>query len=449
MQILPKKCFFISETELTSLRAENIFRSYLLSEIQLSELRSNFENRLNDLKYLTGKFSDSVSFEKLYLPNDFIRAKNSYEELEKVSAEDIIEKYIILSYLYSNTFLFNIEENNYFSQTIFSRILQKRFKTATEIVEFIKTRRGRYRTAFRNFLDRETERLVLFPVATHESNKSPNDSFTNKFLTLLTDVWEHPREIKYVSCQFQAENQQSIMLGLIFEKVEKMLMEKLYADRRNLTMLLEYKQFLDGHITLSNLNIIKGFFVKANEELGFFKLPFDFKTQKNIQISALFEEFVNSPKRSSLSSIKETKALEYDFSDFSRRIEKYILSPEFSQETEVKNNLEKVFGGKFPDAEVMSSDQFEKISKSQGELIEEIELQLSPGGQLELSEKETKKFRRQLSLSKLDFSEVSVEEINKALSEGNTKEGRIQINSVLRKAGSSLEENNNNGDEVN
>ena len=102
-----------------------------------------------------------MSFEEIFLPFDHFDMKIHYKNLENISGEEILEKYIILFYLVPNDFLNFIEKGiDYFKYTVFYKNIKKSFPTNEIFFQKLQEIFEPYRKKFVELHNFEVERIM-------------------------------------------------------------------------------------------------------------------------------------------------------------------------------------------------------------------------------------------------------------------------------------------------
>lgn len=348
---------------------------------------------------------DSRSFDEMYLPHDHFRSLQKYENLGKESALSILQKYAILSFLVSDKFIVKIAEEDYFSETIFDTIIRSEFRSRKQVFSKFMDFRSKIQEGFNQLQSLEIDRLVM-GTGDEESNEEVQRqglNYSQKLQTLLTDLVDNSKKPDYVTCQFQAENQKHVMLGTIFRKIEDIL----FAEHATPANLSKYRTFLKGELTEGNLQLVKALFAKANTELGFFKLPFQFESQKHVEISSLIKSFISLPTKSNLLEDDSLIDVNYSFKELDRRLDERMKSCIPNLDSKIKDSLSMSLGGKGK-VQILSekeADELEQMPSCQK--MESIRFQLNEDGNMILNEEQQKKFGKMVRSKNLDFIKMA------------------------------------------
>ena len=260
----------------------------------MDHLRAKYANQFKDFRDLQGlrQEDENLSFEKLFLPYDFVNSKENYQKLSHTDADEILEKYALLYYLISDSpFMYLGSGVDYFEHTIYKDTIHKKYKTSKEILKRMDELRQQYETKFNDLHNLEIQRVL------HTRN-SPNkeNAFSNKLLDMKSKFLSEKRPVKFLQNVIQENSQYDLMLSIIFQYIHKRLKEKMIKEEVNIVQLIHYKRFLKGETDEESLEVIKSLFVEANARFAFFKLSDEFKSNKHFVVKDLMQSVLKLPK---------------------------------------------------------------------------------------------------------------------------------------------------------
>lgn len=271
-----------------------MFRSYLLSDDTLRAERARFEHlvkTLNDLRQEDQPRLTAQSFEELMLPPFHNYCKGLFGHLKPDDADEILEKYVILSFLVSGNFLHHLHGGvDYFGHTIFADAIRHKYPTVEAVTARCMELRAKYQVYFNEIHNREIDRILSYP------SQDTRPKFSSTLQLVHTDVTTRKTEPVYHHSVHTAKAIRRLMLEIIFRKIHSDLTESAKKKTVDFATLLKFRQFLEGNLTGDNTAVAKALFVKANNDLQFFKLPKEFNDQKNFILGSMFRAFLDAPR---------------------------------------------------------------------------------------------------------------------------------------------------------
>lgn len=403
-------CLLTSETEAGFPAVEHVFRSYLLTPAQLENLRLTFKGRKEKLARLRarGNLIDSAGFDDFFLPADHGDAARCHKALDRADGSEIVHKYAYLSYLVTDELDHQLRTSDYFRHTVFAQCVARKFGSSEKLFSQYMAFKEKMEAIFNTILSKEADRLAAVVDGEGDEIQSSGNTFSQKFGEVLSDLVLSPKPAAYVTCQFQEETQTSVMLRLVFEKIEDLLFE----NHNSPSNFVEYRNFLRGELSESNIKLVKALFAKANAELGFFKLPWQFAAQKNVEITALIKGFLTLPKKQDLFLADNRVLPNYDFQALGRRLNERILRSKPELEEQTKGLLVEKLGGLSSKVKVMSAEESQNDPALSRKADFKLDLGLSENGQLMLGPEETKRIAATFSKYNFDFSKLADAQIN-------------------------------------
>jgi hypothetical protein len=262
-----------------------VFRSYLISEEEINQKINEFQQNNEDLSKIFRLENPELaedtdeshkSIKKMILPPWYEKSKLCFENLDKSTADEILEKYVILSYLVDDTFLKHLKfEVNYFEKTIFKDF----FKDISneEILQKIEKIDKKYKKLFDKLQNWEMQRILRLPYVGHRADSKKID-FKKKAHEFLLDK----RKVKYLHSVLDEEKQVMTLFKLYYKEIEKMVFAEFSDNKIHYSTLMDFQQFSEGKFTTKNVSTFKRYFIKVNAQHGLMNLPSSFKNSRNI-----------------------------------------------------------------------------------------------------------------------------------------------------------------------
>lgn len=379
-------------------RSEFVYRSYLVRPDQLERLKKQYEKQLHEFNYLrkieNSKLTD-VTFEEFYFPSYHSKSLENYRNLKRVSADEILEKYAVLSYIVGNDFLKHINCGvNYFDFTIFKDIIKAKYPTFEEMMMKFSEIEEKYRKFFTEFHNKEIERILFI------DNEPTRTRSSRRFLKLQQHLFEIEAKPKYVNSLLEDETQTLLMINLIFKHIEASLIERLKNKTIDSISVMRYKHFLEGNMMPQNIDVAKKLFVEANEKLQFFKLSHKFGDHRHYLVQQMFNHFSKGKslkgelERLSLSGHATEEEI-YNFESFSERFENQIeLNKGEIENAEIYKQLG-MNSGHQPGIE-MNEEAGEIYKQMSSGLLGDLKFQITNSGDLSMKRSEISKLKKVL-----------------------------------------------------
>lgn len=338
-------------------------------------------------------------FEEIFFPFYYAHSKTLFNELSHEQVDQILEKYVILSYLVNRDFLkyfsFNI---SYFEQTIFGKIITQKYPKREQIVKKYMEIHRKYKAHFDEFHNKEIDRILLFQADHLRSN------FSQDFLQISQKLLTSTQKPAFIHSIIQQKEQLELMIYFIFKKIEKDLLKKIDSNKVEFINLVRFRQFLEGNVIPDNVQIAKKLFIEANNELEFFYLSNEFLDQKHLVAKAMFRTFLKTPSKR-LNKIKgETEAMSAqsasNFDELKKRLDVEIDKIE----NKVENNF--LSSGSLGDDIFNQNSNGQKIDFSdlKGQIVEEAKFRLNQDGML-FSARDKKYLKREIKEMELMLKE--------------------------------------------
>lgn len=355
-----------------------VFRSFLQSEETLKTAKIEFIKQVETIASLRQSTNTALSgdvFEEFMLPPFYEEAKLNYSGLDPSMADEVLEKYAILSFLVSTDILkFLNNKVDYFSKTIFSRILSQKYPKINQVKSRFYEIRKKYLDLFAEFHNKEIDRILVF------ETEDSRTGFSKSFIKTAEKLIKSNTKPLFVHSIVQQKEQRSLMMTLIFKKIESDLLAKIKHSKVDFVTLVKFRQFLEGNMLPANIAIAKKLFVEANDKLGFFELNQEFRDQRHFIIKAMFRSFVNTPvylkKQKEFKEIQDGDFSRENFEKLKTKLDEEIQK--FEGEESVKMNESEVSDvfGNVPSGQITE----EEIWRKKGELIDTIQMQIDEAG---------------------------------------------------------------------
>ena len=234
----------------------DVFRSFLLSEDEIQEKIFEFQkgnadlakiSRLENPEFAENSSESQDSIKKMILPPSYEKTKRAFDQIENLDVDEILEKYVILSYLVDDTFINKLKfDIPYFKRTIFRKFFED--YSCQDILKKISEIDKKYKELFDKLHNWEMQRMLKLPFVGHrKDNKKIN--FSQKANEFLVD----PKKVKYLHSVLDEEKQTMTLFKIYYKEIEKQIFNEYSNKRIPFKTLQDFQNFSEGKFTVRNV----------------------------------------------------------------------------------------------------------------------------------------------------------------------------------------------------
>lgn len=274
----------------------NLFRTFLWNENQIESKREEFAKqnkdlakiaRLENIEFAMNMDDGQEDIDLNILPPNHFKCKQFYQNLGDISVDYILEKYVVLSYLYNDDFLRHLSFGvKYFDQTIFRDLFKD--MSHSEILQRISEINKKYKDLFDKLHNWEITRIMKLDYVGHR-----RDTYTINYSRSANQFMKDERPTKYLHSVFD-ENEQLMSIFFHYcKQIEKVAYDDFNKDLIDYSIINDIKKFLKGQFTIRNIQSFKFYFIKINADEGLLNLPQSFKEHKNVLVSRILQNITD------------------------------------------------------------------------------------------------------------------------------------------------------------
>lgn len=290
--------------------------------------------RKESTERLTKVLENTFGFESITnsrnIFQELVFNSNTNNEYKNEKANEIIEKYVILDFLFSSDFIetTKAQNKNLFDTTIFKSILGH--LSAEEIIQKYDSIYKIYAKKFNSLMNAEIERISTYTSIQKESRSSwkPFMIKAEKILKLANDN----HNVRFIPDQKAERYEKKMMNMLMYMQMSKNIQQKVIEGKNQRTQILAFKKITEN---LEEMEI-EGFQLVVNEmmveaitQLKLMKLPKKYEIFEHRLMDLQRENFANELKINKLS--READKISLELSEEQRLKDKNKFDLKFNE----------------------------------------------------------------------------------------------------------------------